>query len=341
LKTKVILHIAILIAFASSFISNAYWDFKPTPLPLQVPKGFPQPNAAIFKNNPITKEGFALGKKLFYDFTLSRDSQVSCASCHQQYASFSTYDHDFSHGIFDTHTYRNAPPLVNLAWMKSWHWDGAINHLANQPLAPFTAKDEMGETLENIVKKVKANKDYAPMFLNAFGTSNVNIPNITKALTQFTGSLVSANSTYDKVMRGEQKFNKQQEAGYAIFKTHCNGCHTAPLFTNNSFANNGISLNTKNDKGLMTITGQAKDSLSFKIPTLRNIGQTIPYMHDGRFNELAKVINHYTSLDSSLPNLHPLLRKKINLTDTEKQQLILFLFSLSDSSFTKNKLYYP
>jgi cytochrome c peroxidase len=340
MKNKVALHIIVLVLIASSFIGSSVWEYKPTPMPLQTPKGFPAPNAAIFKNNPITKEGFALGKKLFYDFTLSKDSQVSCASCHQQYASFSTYDHDFSHGINDTHTYRNAPALINLAWMKSWHWDGAINHLANQPLAPFTAKDEMGETLANIVQKVKSNKDYAPMFVKAFGNANINIPNISKAITQFTASLVSANSRYDKIMQGQDKFAKAEAEGYTIFMANCNGCHTAPLFTNNQFANNGIGLNNKNDKGVMNITQLVKDSLQFKIPTLRNLGLTMPFMHDGRFNPLSSVVDHYTNLDTSQPNLHPLLKKKIILNSKQKEQLVLFLYTLTDTSFAKNKLYY-
>jgi cytochrome c peroxidase len=158
-----------------------------------------------------------------------------------------------------------------------------------------------------------------------------------KAFTQFVGSLVSANSKYDKVMRGEDKFILPEEKGYAVFKANCNTCHKEPLFTDNSFRNNGITLNRFNDIGRQQITLNKKDSLSFKVPTLRNVALSLPYMHDGRFNDLDKVINHYVNLDTTTINLDSLLQKKIVLTQKEKQQLVLFLYTLTDTSFTKNK----
>ncbi len=312
-----------------------------TPTPLIIPKGFPKPPTNIFAKNILTKEGFELGKKLFYDARLSKDGEVSCASCHQPFAAFSTYDHDLSHGVFNNFSTRNAPSLANLAWMSEWHWDGGINHLDNQPLAPLTAKNEMGETLDTVLLKIKTDKDYSNMFLKAFGSANITTKRVQKAFTQYVGSLVSANSKYDRVMRGEDKFILPEKEGYEVFKANCNTCHKEPLFTDNSFRNNGITLNRFNDVGRQAITLNKKDSLSFKVPTLRNVALTLPYMHDGRYNDLNKVINHYTNLDMAIINLDPLLQKKIVLTEKEKKQLVIFLYTLTDTSFTKNRMYSP
>jgi cytochrome c peroxidase len=318
-------------------ISAGKNSFAPKPTPFIIPKGFPKPPTNIFAKNMLTEEGFQLGKKLFYDATLSKDGEVSCASCHQQFAAFSTYDHDLSHGVFNSFSTRNAPSLTNLAWMREWHWDGGINHLDNQPLAPLTAKNEMGESLDTVLMKIKANKEYAGLFLKAFGSTEVTTQRLQRAFTQYVGSLVSSNSKYDKVMRGEDKFILPEQKGYEIFKANCNTCHKEPLFTDNSFRNNGMSLNRFNDIGRQQITLNKKDSLHFKVPTLRNVALSLPYMHDGRFNDLEKVINHYSNLDTAGTNLDPLLQKKIALTGKEKQQLVLFLYTLTDTSFTKNK----
>ena len=142
-------------------------------------------------------------------------------------------------------------------------------------------------------------------------------------------------------MRGEDKFILPEEKGYQIFKANCNTCHKEPLFTDNSFRNNGITLNRFNDMGRKQITLNKKDSLSFKVPTLRNVALSLPYMHDGRYNDLDKVINHYTNLDTTTRNLDFLLQKKITLTEKEKKQLVLFLYTLTDTSFTKNKRFAP
>ena len=138
-----------------------------TPLPFIVPKGWSKP-AYDFKNNPPTKEGFELGKKLFYDGRLSKDGNFSCGSCHQQFAAFSTYDHNLSHGINNSQTSRNAPGLFNLAWTKNFMADGGINHLDLQPLAPITAPNEMAETLANVILKLKADSVYKKLFTKAF-----------------------------------------------------------------------------------------------------------------------------------------------------------------------------
>ena len=337
MKIKIILYFSFFILLALFLISATKKNYLPTPLPFIIPKGFPKPTKNIFANNKLTEEGFQLGKKLFYDVRISKDGEVSCESCHQQYASFSTYNHDLSHGVFNSFTNRNAPALINLAWMDKMHWDGGINHLEVQPLSPLTTANEMGETLDAVLIKIKADENYRTMFKAAFGDANITSQRMLKALAQYTGSLVSANSKYDKVKRGEATFIAPEQKGYEIFKANCNSCHQEPLFTDNSFRNNGISLNRFNDIGRQKITLDKKDSLKFKVPTLRNIGLTLPYMHDGRFGDVEKVIDHYRNLDTTLINLDPLLRKKIIMTEREKKQLVLFLYTLTDTSFTKNK----
>ena len=315
--------------------------FAPTPFKFVIPPGFPQPPTNIYKNNPLTEEGFQLGKKLFYDGRLSKDGQVSCASCHQQFAAFATYDHDFSHGVNNSFSTRNAPALINLAWMKEWHWDGGINHIEVQPLFPMTAPNEMGEKLETILRKIKADTAYRRMFRAAYGDANINSERILKALAQFTGNLVSADSKYDKVKRGAAVFIAPEQKGYEVFKANCAGCHKEPLFTDNSYHNTGLGLNRFNDIGRERITLNKDDSLKFKTPTLRNIGLTLPYMHDGRFGTLDKVLDHYLNLDTSLVNLDPLLKKKMIMSDREKKELEIFLYTLTDTAFTHNKRFIP
>lgn len=313
---------------------------KPTPKPLPVPKGWPKPNKKLFSKNPITEEGFELGKKLFYDGNLSQDGFVSCASCHQQFAGFATFDHDVSHGVNNSFTTRNAPALFNLAWMDEFHWDGGVNHLEVQPLSPLTAPNEMGENIENVIAKLNADPEYPPLFKKAFGTDKITTQNMLKALSQYTGSLVSANSKYDQVMRGEKTFTKIEEKGYELFKANCEVCHKEPFFTDFSYRNNGLTLNRFKDVGRMTITGKAEDSLKFKVPSLRNIQVSYPYMHDGRIFSVPQVLDHYTSgIQKDQPTLDPILKKDIVLSQREKYEIMYFLNTLTDSTFLKNPDY--
>ena len=307
---------------------------KLTYIKLVMPKGWPAPPTNIFANNPLTEEGFQLGRKLFYDARLSKDSNFSCASCHQQFAAFSTFDHDFSHGFNNSFTTRNAPGLFNIAWKKELHWDGGINHIEVQPLSPLTATNEMAETLENVLKKLKGDTSYVRLFKIAFADGTINSQHLLKAMAQFTGSIQSYNTKYDKVKRGEDSFTVSEKLGYTTFLTHCNSCHKEPLFTDNSFRNNGIGENDKlKDKGRMAITGNPADSLKFKVPSLRNVTLTGPYMHDGRMYSLNKVIEHYrTGINFSQPTLDTLLRKKIVITNQEKVDLLSFLMALKDDT---------
>lgn len=312
--------------------------YKPTYLTFKVPDGWPQPTTNIFANNPLTEEGFQLGRKLFYDGKLSKDGNFPCASCHQQFAAFVTFDHDFSHGFNNGFTTRNAPATFNLAWMPLLHLDGGINNIEVQPLAPITAPNEMAETLENVLAKLKNDAAYPELFRKAFGSAEINSQKMLKAIAQFMGSMVSSNSKYDKVQRGETTFTAAEQAGYTFFKANCNTCHKEPLFTDNSFRNNGLAVNSfLNDFGRMRITSQRSDSLKFKVPTLRNVDLTFPYMHDGRIYSLRDVLEHYsTNLITTQATLDPLLVNRIPMTATDKNNLVAFLRTLTDNEFTTN-----
>jgi cytochrome c peroxidase len=321
---------------ASSFY--IHYNLPTQPLPLVIPKNWPKPNKDYFKNNPITQQGFELGKKLFYDGRLSKDGNISCASCHQQFAAFSTYDHDFSHGFNNSFTTRNAPTLVNLAWMNDFHWDGAINHLEVQPLAPISAQNEMAETLQNVLKKINADATYKKMFDAAFGKGPINSKKMLRALAQFSGSIISSNSKYDKVKNGTAQFTESEQAGYAFFIANCNSCHTEPLFTSNGYSNNGLPINERlKDFGKMSITGLAIDSLKFKIPTLRNITLTAPYMHDGRFSTLGQVFEHYKTGLADKKGIDTSLNKNISISGRQKLDLLAFLHTLKDEDLLTNK----
>lgn len=322
---------------------DGYGPYAPHPIKFKIPKGWPKPPNNIFIKNKLTEEGFELGRKLFHDGTLSKDGNISCGSCHQQFAAFATFDHDLSHGVENSFSTRNAPALFNLAWMKEMHWDGAINHIEVQPLSPLTAANEMGGNLDTILFYIRKDTAYQRMFKAAFGDKTINSQRILKALTQFTGSLVSANSKYDKVKRGETVFTFYEERGYNIFKAKCASCHTEPLFTDNTFRNNGLARDTSiNDLGRFVITQNVDDSFKFKVPSLRNIQVTFPYMHDGRIYSVQQVIDHYTSkIDISQHSLDPLLKNRIKISRQEKTDLTYFLYTLTDSSFLKNPRFGP
>lgn len=338
---KMILPIILILLFIGFAVSCKKTDagqrISTTPWKLEIPDGWPSPHYS-FTNNALTLEGFELGKKLFYDGRLSKDGNFACASCHQQFAAFSTFDHDFSHGFNNQFTKRNAPGLFNLAWHKDFHWDGGINHIEVQPLAPITAQNEMAETMESVVNKVKADATYRSMFGKAFGDEEVTSQRMMKALASFMNAMVSYNSKYDKVKRGEASFTGPENTGYTIFKTNCAGCHTEPLFTDLSFRNNGLSENpTIRDKGRMHITNNATDSLKFKVPSLRNILLTFPYMHDGRFKSPLMVLDHYSSGIQQSATLDPILKNGISLSEMEKLYLLEFFKTLTDSTFINDK----
>ena len=309
---------------------------KPTPVKLVVPKGWPKPAYDLSKN-PLTEEGIRLGKKLFYDGRLSKDGNFSCGSCHQQFGAFNSYEHPLSHGFNNALTSRNAPGLFNLAWQKEFMWDGGINHLDLQPLAPMTAENEMAETIESVVNKLKTDKEYRKLFKAAFGDEEINTQRMGKALSQFLLQMISSNSKYDKVMRGEASFILPEQLGYEIFQKKCASCHTEPMFTDYSYRNTGIPVDPSlNDVGRMKITGKTSDSLKFKVPSLRNVAVTFPYGHDGRFFSLISVFDHYRKHMVTGPATDSLLKNRLPLSNYEVGQLTAFLNTLTDSAFLKD-----
>jgi cytochrome c peroxidase len=304
---------------------------------LSYPKSWPKPRYN-FEKNPLTISKIQLGRKLFYDPQLSADNTISCASCHLSYTAFTHVDHPVSHGIYDSIGFRNSPVLINLAWNKHFMWDGAVNHIEVQALAPISDKREMAEDMTNVIHKLNQSKEYKSLFFEAFADSTINSQGILKSIAQFQLTLVSSNSKYDKVKLGKDAFSVQEENGYKLFQRHCNSCHTEPLFTNTEFENNGIPVDKEyNDFGRYRITGQTKDSLMFKVPTLRNIEFSIPYMHDGRFKTLNAVMNHYTTQIESSSNKTNKIKKNLPLNANERVDIIAFLLTLSDKEF----LFYP
>lgn len=295
----------------------------PTPLNFTRPAGCPE-TQYDFVNNPLTREGFELGRKLFFDGRLSKDGNFPCVSCHQPFAAFSTYEHDLSHGFNNQFTTRNATALFNLAFQKEMHHDGGIANLDLQPLAPITAPNEMAETISNVLQKLSADALYREQFKRVFGTEEITTERMTKALSQYMLMLVSSDSKYDRVKAGKASFDVNEAAGYQVFlEKKCNSCHVEPLFTDLSYRDDGLPLNPPlNDIGRMRITGNKEDSLKFRVPSLRNIMLTGPYMHDGRMNSLEAVYDHYSI--------------KNPLSIAERGLLTEFFKTLTDSSFISN-----
>lgn len=308
----------------------------------EVPQNWPKP-AYDFSKNPLSSQKVELGRALFYDPVLSKNNQISCASCHSPFTAFTHVDHDLSHGIDDRIGTRNSPALMNLAWHKFFMWDGAINHLDMQALAPISHPDEMGESIESVVLKLQGSKNYRTLFYKAYGDSIITGEHTLKAISQFMLTLVSANAKYDSVMRKQVQFTTQEKNGYALFKKNCATCHVEPLFTNLQFENNGLAVDiTLNDYGRMKVTKNKNDSLKFKVPTLRNIEFSFPYMHDGRFKTIAAVLKHYTSGVKQSHTLSVHLKKTITLSSNDKVDLTAFLLTLTDKSFLFNAKYaYP
>ncbi|MCF8450712.1 MAG: c-type cytochrome [Taibaiella sp.] len=325
---KAIVVLSVICFIAASFCSDVAYHFRK-------PGGWPAP-VYDFSKNPLSKEKILLGRALFHDPILSADSTISCTSCHLQYTAFTHVDHALSHGINGNIGTRNSPTLMNMAWGKLFMWDGAVNHLDMQPLAPIAHPAEMGSGLDTVLYKLRLSHRYRSLFYQAFADSTITGEHFLKAISQFMLTLISANSRYDKVMRHEPgiTFTSQEKNGYKLFRKNCASCHREPLFTTNGFANNGLSVDTiLHDFGRGIITHSSGDSQHFKIPTLRNIEFSYPYMHDGRFRKLQDVINHYTSGITEHNTLSKELKKGIKLSSNEKVDLIAFLLTLTDKDF--------
>jgi len=308
---------------------------------LDLPDHFPE-TVYDLKKNPVTRHGFELGRKLFYDPRLSVTGTISCGDCHQLFAGFAHADHPVSHGIHDRLGHRNAQHLVNLVYQKDFFWDGGVQQLDLVSIRPLTDTLEMGNTVENVLTTLKGIPEYQQAFKRAFPQSPdaITTNNLLKALSQFMAAIISADSPYDEYITGNQRnFSDAAVKGIEIFKANCNTCHTAPLFTDNSFRSNGLADVT--DEGRGSVTLQAQDKYKFKVPSLRNLSLTSPYMHDGRFTTIDEVINFYSSGIQDNEHTDPQVLKNsrsgFQFTQEEKASLKAFLLSLTDQTFLNNR----
>ncbi|PBQ34051.1 cytochrome-c peroxidase [Sphingobacteriaceae bacterium] len=319
--------------FVSFTNDNPFFNITAKDVELKIPKGFPKPKYTFAKNK-LSPDVFILGRRLFYDNILSKDNSISCSSCHQRIAAFAHIDHRLSHGINGRIGTRNIPALQNLIWQDSYMWDGGVNNLEVQPLNPITNPLEMDETLSNVLLKLKRDSTYAQLFKKAYHDTIINSERLLKSLAQFTGLMVSSNSRYDKFLNHQDTFSKAELQGLKLFRSKCANCHTEPLFTDNSYRNNGIKTDTSlKDSGRFKITGVEKDKNCFKVPGLRNIAMTYPYMHDGRFRNLREVVNYYSSPKNFEKSADLSLLKIGTLNETEKKDLLAFLMTLTDKEF--------
>lgn len=331
----------------------------PTAYKLEVPAYFPAPNLPT--DNPLTNEGVALGRMLFYEKKLSGTNTMSCGSCHQQSKAF-TDGRALAVGVDGVQHRRGSMSLANVLWNTSLNWDGAFTKLEDQARFPIENPVELHQPLAQGVAKLQATDLYPPLFLKAFGTKTITEDLVLKALAQFERTLISANSRYDQVLRtgSTAGLTSDEQAGLDLYTTHitlgpqgvvkrgaeCLHCHNQPLMTARDFFNNGLDL-TFADPGRGRVTNVARDNGKFIAPSLRNIALTAPYMHDGRFQTLEQVLDHYSDhvqkaspgLDVNLANAvnNPPFGLQMDLTPTEKRQIIAFLKTLTDSTFIKDK----
>jgi cytochrome c peroxidase len=341
MKNKIVYTLFILIAvfaLCNSFvIENPYFKITKKDVKLKIPKGFPKPNYS-FKKNKLNPDVFVLGRKLFYDNLLSKDNSVSCGTCHQRIAAFAHIDHKLSHGIYAKIGTRNVPALQNLIWKDAYMWDGGVTNLEVQPINPITSPIEMDESLANVILKLRANKEYVKLFNKAYKDTLINSERVLKALAQFTGLMITSNSKYDKYMRKKDTFSLAEKNGLQLFRSKCASCHKEPLFTDNSYRNNGIKMDSSlNDFGRGKLTEIEKDYKTFKVPGLRNVEMTYPYMHDGRFKKLKDVIDHYSNSANHDERVDTLITKIGSLSAQQKKEILSFLLTLTDKEFLHDR----
>ena len=308
----------------------------------EVPSNFPAPVYDL-SVNPVTEGGFELGKTLFYDPILSSDGSVSCGSCHQQWAGFTNEDHTGSHGVGNQVGLRNALPLFNLIFYEHFFWDGGVHNLDLTPMNAIENPIELNETLDNILLKLNESDFYKEKFSRVYAVEKITSKEFLQSLTQFLASLISANSRYDRYVRKEgESLTAEELAGMALVQQKCTPCHSAPLFTDRSFRNSGVENSFRFDKGREEITLNAEDRGRFRVPTLRNLDYTAPYMHDGSINTLEDVLEHYNSAMEDQESLDPLFRQRngppgLTLSEPEKKEILAFLKTLNDPDFIKNR----
>lgn len=302
-------------------------------------------------SNPVTLEGVALGRYLFYDTILSLNKTLSCASCHQQENAFSDALVRFSKGSNGLVQSRNTPALFNLAWHPSFFWDGRASSIENLVFHPVREPNEMNLQWSVATRRIASSSFYRDQFKVVFGAQPVDSNLIAKAIGQFLRTLISAGSQYDRVLEGKAFFTADEFDGFVLVNDQTRGdclhCHTTDgdrLGTTFAFSNNGLDsiINPEEypDKGRGMVSGNKMDNGKFKTPSLRNIALTAPYMHDGRFNSLEEVLDFYSegvnqsiNIDSKMEYAH---QKGVRLSKDEKRKIIAFLHTLTDSTFITN-----
>lgn len=336
-KTLTILSVLLLL-----FACNKYGTEENTPydnpeIPLQIPAGFPSLNSAIHTNRP-TKYGVELGERLFNEKKFSTNNMISCASCHKPSHAFAD-DNAQAVGIYGRIGLRNTPPIQNMAFMKFYNWDGNILQLEKQPLVPIITHEEMNSSILEVIDKLEQETAYRELFRQTFGDENITPDRIYRSISQYEYTLISANSKYDKVRRGEEEvFTESELQGYQTFQLKCASCHSTELFTDQSFRNVGFPFNPSSEEaGRGRVTGVSADYMRFRVPSLRNIEYTAPYGSFGQFATLKAVLDYFDSGVLDADNLDPILKEngnRISLSEQEKQDIISFLQTLSDSTFT-------
>lgn len=303
---------------------------------LNIPAGFPELNIYMQENKP-TKYGVELGETLFNEKRLSINNSISCANCHKKESAFAD-NHIQGIGVYDRVGLRNVPPIQNMAFMKFYNWDGSKLQLEKQPLVPIITHEEMNSSILEVIGKLEGDRRYRELFSKTFGDDNMTPDRIYRSLAQYEYTLISANSKYDKIKRHEAAFTKSEARGYEVFKTKCERCHSTELFTDQSFRNVGFPLNTNsNEAGRGRVTGIPSDYMRFRVPSLRNAVYTAPYGSFGQFATLKAVLDYFDNGVLDAPNLDPVLKEngnRIPLPDQEKEDIISFIKTLSDSSFT-------
>ncbi len=314
------------------------------------------PTPDLPADNPLTAQGVQLGKMLFYETMLSKDGSLSCASCHRQSDGFSDTTR-FSIGVEMLPGKRQAMPIFNMAWHSNeFFWDGRAHLLRDQSLKPIQDPLEMNETLENVIAKLSASEMYQDQFIRAFGSSEISAEKMSLAMEQFMLSIVSYDSKYDKFLAGELQLTESEERGLLLFETEynpffpdlsgadCVHCHGGANFENDQYMNNGLDTDaTMTDIGREEVSNDPNDRGKFKVPSLRNVAVTPPYMHDGRFQTLEEVIAHYNEGIQESATVDPtVLNTKdtgLLLTEQDKIDLINFLKTLTDDTFLNESSY--
>lgn len=317
-----------------------------TPYPFVVPAGWPEPE--LPPDNPLTHEGVELGRLLFADRRLSVRQAQNCINCHRESLAFSN-GQAFGTGADRIQGLRSPMPIFNQAWNPAFSWDGVRPLLRDQALAAITNEIEMNADPAVVEADLGRDPEMRARFAAAFGSPEVTMERVGLALEQFMLSLVASDARYDRAARGEAVLTAQERRGQELFFTEhdparglhgagCFQCHGGPLFSDYFYRNNGLDREFT-DAGRGGVTGRPDDLGKFKTPSLRNVALTAPYMHNGRFGSLDRVIEHYVDGIKPSPTLDPLLVHRtesgLTLTDEDQQALVAFLRTLTEVSLER------